>query len=162
MLLNFLDEVDVDENGRISATELSAAISKAGLSDDQLQAVFATTDREQIFSHIDADDNDTIDFAEILAFLESIGIDVTTKLVGFPARHPKTVVDFALNMLEAVSRDLTRANYQAIDRSRTAPINTDYVGTTTFDLEQKDLEFLIETGRLHAQAFLEAQNPLAG
>lgn len=162
MLLNFLDEVDVDENGRISVTELSAAISKAGLSDDQLQAVFATTDREQIFSHIDTDDNDTIDFAEILAFLESIGIDVTTKLVGFPARHPKTVVDFALNMLEAVSRDLTRANHQAIDRSRTAPINTDYVGTTTFDLEQKDLEFLIETGRLHAQAFLEAQSPLAG
>ena len=91
MLLNFLDEVDVDENGRISATELSAAISKAGLSDDQLQAVFATTDREQIFSHIDADDNDTIDFAEILAFLESIGIDVTIKCMGWVIAQESTV-----------------------------------------------------------------------
>jgi Ca2+-binding EF-hand superfamily protein len=151
-----LDEVDADENGRISEDELVSAIDRAGLTGEQLLAAFATTDVGAIFSHIDKDADKKIDFAEILNFLESIGIDITTKLVGFPARHPKTVVDFAMNLLEAVSRDLTRANQQPIDQRRTSPINTDYVGTTTFDLEKDDLDFLIETGRIHTQSFLNS------
>jgi arachidonate 5-lipoxygenase len=155
-LFESLYEVDVDENGRISEDELAAAIDRAGLTDEQLLTAFSTTDSGVIFSHFDKDSDRRIDFAEILNFLESIGIDVTTKLVGFPARHPKSVVDFAMNLLEAVSRDLTRANQQSVDQARTSPINTDYVGTTTFDLEKDDLDFLVETGRIHTQSFLNS------
>ena len=154
-MISYLDKVDIDLDGRIDADELAAAITKSGINDSELLAVFKSTDSKEIFSSIDKDADGKIDFSEVINFLESIGVDVTTQLVGFPARHPKTVLDFALNMLEAVSRDLTRANYQSIDRQRTVPINTDYVGTTTFDLEQADLEFLIETGRRHTQSFLE-------
>jgi hypothetical protein len=154
-LVSYLDKVDLDLDGRIDSAELAAAITQSGIAESELLAVFGTTDSSQIFSNIDKDADGKIDFSEVINFLESIGVDVTTQLVGFPARHPKTVLDFALNMLEAVSRDLTRANYQTIDRVRTVPINTDYVGTTTFDLEQADLEFLIETGSRHTQSFLE-------
>ena len=154
-LISYLDKVDIDLDGRIDSDQLAVAITKSGISDSELLAVFKSTDSKEIFSSIDKDADGKIDFSEVINFLESIGVDVTTQLVGFPARHPKTVLDFALNMLEAVSRDLTRANYQSIDRQRTVPINTDYVGTTTFDLEQADLEFLIETGRRHTRSFLE-------
>ncbi|MFM8871406.1 MAG: hypothetical protein ACKOFD_07510, partial [Actinomycetota bacterium] len=82
-------------------------------------------------------------------------VDVTTQLVGFPARPPKNMLEFALNMLEAVSRDLTRANHTSDDYDRTIPINTDSVGTTTFDLVQADLDFLIDTGFAHTRAFLD-------
>jgi len=98
--------------------------------------------------------DDAIDFGEVLAFLESIGLDVTTQLVGFPARPPKNMLEFALNMLEAVTRDLTRANQGLGDRDRIVPIDTDYVGTTTFDLVQADLDFMVNSGRNHTKAFL--------
>jgi hypothetical protein len=155
-LVTFLDDVDVNEDGRIDVHELQSAIEKSGISEAALIEAVGSSDPRAIFAHIDVDDDDTIDFGEVLNFLESIGIDVTTQLVGFPARHPRTVLDFALNMLEAVSRDLTRANFHSIDRRRTIPINTDYVGTTTFDLERDDLRFLIEMGRVHTRSFLDA------
>lgn len=154
-LVTFLDDVDSNEDGRIDIGELQAAIERSGVTEAELVQAFGSADPRIIFAHVDTDDDDTIDFNEILEFLESIGIDVTTQLVGFPARHPRTVLDFALNMLEAVSRDLTRANFHSIDRDRTVPINTDYVGTTTFDLEREDLQFLIQTGRDHTRSFLD-------
>jgi hypothetical protein len=64
------------------------------------------------------------------------------------------MLEFALNMLEAVTRDLTRANQGLGDRDRIVPIDTDYVGTTTFDLVQEDLDFMVNSGRNHTKAFL--------
>jgi hypothetical protein len=69
-------------------------------------------------------------------------------------RPPKNMLEFALNMLEAVTRDLTRANQGLGDRDRIVPIDTDYVGTTTFDLVQDDLDFMVNSGRNHTKAFL--------
>ena len=39
-------------------------------------------------------------------------------------------------------------------RLRTVPIGTDYVGTQTFDLEARDMEFLLESARRATKAFL--------
>ena len=55
-----------------------------------------------------------------------------------------------------VSRDLTRSNQTSDDRPRTIPISTDYIGTTTFNLVDADLQFMIESGRKHTKAFLDA------
>lgn len=150
-----LDKADVNDDGRVNISELEAAIRACGISDADLLSVFGTTEVRKILDSIDTDDDGNIDFNEVLNFLESVGVDVTTQLVGFPARPTASVLDFALNMLEAVNRDLTRANFRAQDRLRTAPINTDYVGTTTFDLVKEDFDFLVETGRRHAQGFLD-------
>lgn len=155
-LVSALDAADVNADGRISISELEAAIQRCGISNSELIAVFGVAEIERIFDSIDADDDGNIDFTEVLNFLESIGVDVTTQLVGFPARPTSSVLDFALNMLEAVNRDLTRANFRAEDRQRTVPINTDYIGTTTFDLVKDDFDFLVETGWRHAQGFIDA------
>jgi hypothetical protein len=154
-LLHVLDDVDADTSGTISLTELEQALVRSGVSDAELTAVFGTTAPDEIFARINTNGNDQIEFSEVLVFLESVGVDVTTQLVGFPARPPKNMLEFALNMLEAVSRDLTRANHTSDDYDRTIPINTDYVGTTTFDLVQEDLDFLISTGFAHTSAFLD-------
>ncbi|MEY2775412.1 MAG: hypothetical protein RL218_637 [Actinomycetota bacterium] len=155
-LVATLSRVDHDSDGTISLGELGEAIRLSGITDEEMVAVFGSTSVESAFSALNRNDDDRIDFAEVIHFLEGLGIDVTTQLVGFPARHPKSTLDFALNMLEAVSRDLTRSNHNAADRLRTVPINTDYVGTTTFDLQPADLEFLVATGYRHTQGFVEA------
>ena len=155
-LLQRLDEHDADANGRISRAELRATLTDGSFSAEDTVLIFGTTDVDQVFGRMNADGGDTIEFSELLSFLESRGLDVTTSLVGFPARPPRNIVEFALNMLEAVSRDLTRSNQTGDDRPRTVPINTDYVGTTTFNLEAADLKWMIETGRAHTKAFLDA------
>jgi arachidonate 5-lipoxygenase len=154
-LLDHLDTFDANADGRISRDELNAAIASGGLSPDELQSIFGTSDASEIFERLDVAQDGSVDFGEVLTFLEGIGLDVTTQLVGFPARAPKNMLEFALNMLEAVTRDLTRANQGFGDRDRTVPIDTDYIGTTTFDLVQEDLDFMVNSGRAHTKSFLE-------
>jgi hypothetical protein len=156
-LLYWLDEHDTDEDGRISRPELSAALTACSFSKEDVLLIFGTDDVDAIFESMNADGGEAIEFGELLSFLETRGLDVTTSLVGFPARHPKNLLDFAMNLIEAVSRDLTRANQTSEDRPRTIPINTDYVGTTTFNLVDADLQFMIESGRKHTKAFLDAR-----
>jgi arachidonate 5-lipoxygenase len=153
-LLDHFDAFDTNSDGRITRAELNAAIVSGGLSAEELTTIFGTTSPDDIFNRMNVAGDDAIDFGEVLAFLESIGLDVTTQLVGFPARPPKNMLEFALNMLEAVTRDLTRANQGLGDRDRIVPIDTDYVGTTTFDLVQADLDFMVNSGRNHTKAFL--------
>ena len=154
-LLDHLDTYDANADGRISREELSQAIGSGGLSVDELMSIFGTTSAEEIFDRLNVAHDDFIDFGEVLAYLETAGLDVTTQLVGFPSRPPKNMLEFALNMLEAVTRDLTRANQGLGDRVRTVPIDTDYIGTTTFDLDQKDLDFMVASGRNHTKAYLD-------
>ncbi len=153
-LLDHLDAFDADSDGRITRAELHAAIASGGLSSDELTTIFGSTSSDDIFDRMNVAGDDAVYFGEVLAFLESIGLDVTTQLVGFPARAPKNMLEFALNMLEAVTRDLTRANQGLGDRDRIVPIDTDYVGTTTFDLVQADLDFMVNSGRNHTKVFL--------
>jgi len=155
-LLNRLDEHDADADGRISRAELRATLTDGSFSREDTVLIFGTDDVDEIFEHMNADGGETIEFGELLSFLETRGLDVTTSLVGFPARPPKNIVDFAMNLIEAVSRDLTRSNQTSDDRPRTIPISTDYIGTTTFNLVDADLQFMIESGRKHTRAFLDA------
>jgi hypothetical protein len=153
-LLDHFDAFDTNSDGRITRAELNAAIASGGLTAEELTTIFGTISPDDIFNRMNVAGDDAIDFGEVLAFLESIGLDVTTQLVGFPARPPKNMLEFALNMLEAVTRDLTRANQGLGDRDRIVPIDTDYVGTTTFDLVQADLDFMVNSGRNHTKSFL--------
>lgn len=160
-LLETLDDFDADQDGQIDEGELTSLIDQGGLSSSELLSIFGTTDAKKIFDTLDLDGSGTIDYGELLAFLESRDVDVTTHLVGFAARPPKSAVEFAVNMLEAMTRDLTRANYDPADRARTIPINTDYVGTQTFDLQQADRDFLIETARRSTMAFFAEYDEMA-
>jgi len=155
-VLDLLDKYDRDADGDITREELSEAVKTDGISPEELMTVFGSKDVVQIFDKLNVEGRETVNFGEVLAHIEQIGLDITTQLVGFPALPPKNMVEFALNMLEAVTRDLTRANQGLGDRDRTAPINTDYVGTTTFALVQEDLDFLVATGRNNTRAFIDA------
>jgi arachidonate 5-lipoxygenase len=161
-LLDALDSADRSSPGTITRDELSDALIGGQLSPSELSDAFGSINVDEIFAHLDEDKSGVMDFGELLAFLESRGVDTTTQLVGFAARQPRSTAEFALNLLEAVSRDLTRANHDADDRARTVGINTDYIGTQSFELEEGDYEFLLATGRLATRAFLNDSGPAPG
>ncbi len=153
-LLAALKEIDVNEDGTISEAELDAAVESGDVSSVELLSVFGTTSISEIFATLNKNADGYIDFGEVVAFIESIGGDLTTHLVGFPARPPRSITGFAANIFDAVSRDLTRATYTSADRMRTVPICTDYVTTQSFDLTPPDFEFLVESARRSTRAYL--------
>ena len=88
---------------------------------------------------------------------QQLGVPLRTcwgKCLQILGQLSKNILEFALNMLEAVTRDFSRANQGLGERDRIVPIDTDYAGTTTFDLVQDDPGFMINSGRNHTKAFL--------
>lgn len=161
-LLDILDQFDRDDNGSISLPELQQALIEGGLEDNEIRDLLGTADPRALFRQMSLGESDQMEYQDLLDLLESRHLGVTAQLVGFPARPPRTAGDYAHNLLDAVSRELTRANHDPADRVRTVPINTDYVSTQSFGLVQADLDFLVESGRRATAAFLtewEELNP---
>jgi len=138
----------------VSEAELSRAVASGDVSSVELLTVFGTTSISEIFSRLNRNADGYIDFGEVVAFIEGLGGDLTSQLVGFPARPPRSLAGFAMNLFDAVSRDLSRATVSPEERSRTIPICTDYVTTRSFDLVAADYEFLMESARRSTRAFL--------
>ena len=153
-LLAALKDLDLNEDGLISEAELVVAVESGEVTSVELLTVFGTTSIQEIFATLNRDADGYIDYNEVVAFIETLGGDLTTQLVGFPARPPRTMVSFAANLFDAVTRDLSRADSSPTDRMRTVPICTDYVTTRSFDLEAPDFEFLVESARRSTRAFL--------
>lgn len=153
-LLSAIKDVDVNEDGTISEAELDRAVEAGDVSSVELLSVFGTTSVPEVFASLNRNADGHIDFGEVVAFIESLGGDLTTQLVGFPARPPRTLAGFAMNLFDAVCRDLSRANYSETDRARTVPICTDYITTQSFDLVRADYEFLLDSARRSTRAFL--------
>ncbi|MGB7962032.1 MAG: patatin-like phospholipase family protein, partial [Propionicimonas sp.] len=153
-LLAALKDLDLNEDGLVSEAELVHAVESGDVTSVELLTVFGTTSVHEVFATLNRNADGYIDFSEVVAFIETLGGDLTTQLVGFPARPPRTMVGFAANLFDAVSRDLGRAAFTPGDRSRTVPICTDYVTTRSFDLEPADFEFLVESARRGTRAFL--------
>ena len=130
------------------------AVESGEVTSVELLTVFGTTSVQEIFSALNRNADGYIDFSEVVAFIETLGGDLTTQLVGFPARPPRSLAGFAANLFDAVTRDLSRAALSPSDRSRTVPICTDYVTTRSFDLVAADFEFLVESARRSTRAFL--------
>ncbi|MGB2977688.1 MAG: patatin-like phospholipase family protein [Propionicimonas sp.] len=153
-LIAALKDLDLNEDGLVSEAELGQAVESGEVTSVELLTVFGTTSIREIFSTLNRNDDGYIDFSEVVAFIETLGGDLTTQLVGFPARPPRTLAGFAANLFDAVSRDLSRTTFSPSDRARTVPICTDYVTTRSFDLEPPDFEFLVESARRSTRAFL--------
>ncbi len=153
-LLAALKDLDLNADGLVSEEELEHAVESGEVTSVELLTVFGTTSIHEIFSTLNRNADGYIDFSEVVAFVETLGGDLTTQLVGFPARPPRTLAGFAANLFDAVSRDLSRATYSPSDHLRTVPICTDYVTTRSFDLEPPDFEFLVESARRSTRAFL--------
>jgi len=153
-ILSALRDMDVNADGLISLDELERAVDSGEVSSVELLTVFGTTSVGEVFAELNRNGDGMIDFGEVVAFIEALGGDLTTQLVGFPARPPRTLAGFAANLFDAVSRDLSRATYSPTSRARTVPICTDYVGTQAFDLARADYAFLVDSARRSTRAFL--------
>ncbi|KAH9502368.1 hypothetical protein Btru_075509 [Bulinus truncatus] len=121
-----LKEHDTDNNDMISRRELLAA-----LSDEKL---FPPSEKKIIFGDVDSE--------TIWKCLDKDGNDQFSK--------------FLSSLYETLTTNVDRVYIQEKDLHRTVGINTGYVGTTDFELEKGDVEFLCERGRLSLETFLKS------
>jgi arachidonate 5-lipoxygenase len=70
-------------------------------------------------------------------------------------KMPTSMTNFMSTVFQTMVSHLRRLTLHPDDRLRTVPIDTDYIGTADFELEEGDRLFLLETGRRATRAFLD-------
>ena len=153
-LTDALAEHEVDGDGAVSRTEFDAMIASKTLSNHDVQLLFGTTAPDDVFAQLDHDGDGTVRFSELLRFVDRIHVPLTAHL-GLAGTEPTSVASFVSVMFQAVWAHMRKVTLHPEDRFRTVPIDTDYVSTADFHLEERDRAFLVECGRRAARAFLD-------
>jgi len=146
--------------------ELDCVLQHGGWAKVQVEALFANTDLDDevkldmiqriVRGAISGKSPTTLEACDALeALLEAEGEDIMKRLTGMAPKHVGSFGTFVGRMIEAIQmtndeRVQTKENY-----SRTCMLNTEYVGTMDFKLEESDHYFLWRKGYLTASMWLE-------
>lgn len=173
-LMDALATTDHSGDGYVSRAEIQGLFEAAPagrpggrepaagpLTDADARILFGTTDLAEIFAALDHDANGHIAYDEIARYIDSRNVELTAHL-ALSRSEPRSVTTFVSTVFNTLLMHLRRVTLHPEDRERTIPIDTDYVNTADFDLEPADREFLLETGRRSARAFLERRGTLTG
>ena len=153
-LLAALQKVESDGDGRINAEEASRLFDEGPLSKKDAKALFGTADPDEIFRALDHDGNGLIDPDELVHFMDARNIRITAHALGARRAETGSIGAFMTNVMQTMLFHIRKLNLNESDHDRTIPIDTDYVGTAHFALQEDDRRFLLETGRRATRAFL--------
>jgi len=154
-LLNALAEVEEDGDGRVSHAECDRIFASGTLSDEDAQHLFGTTDAAAIFNLLDDNDDGFISYDEIMKFMDARNIDLTARARGTGRCESKRFTNFMSNVFHTMLIHIRKTSLHPDDQWRTVPIDTDYIGTADFALQDGDRAFLLQCGRTATLNFLE-------
>ncbi|MEQ1570866.1 MAG: patatin-like phospholipase family protein, partial [Myxococcota bacterium] len=152
-LMDAMAAVEADGDGTVCADEIRALLQVGTLTADDANLLFGTTDLDSIFALLDHDANDRVTYDELVRFVDSRNVELTAHL-SLGQTEPRSMTTFVSTVFNTLLMHLRKVTLHPDDHRRTIPIDTDYVSTADFDLETGDREFLLETGRRAALAFL--------
>ncbi|XP_065839909.1 uncharacterized protein [Oscarella lobularis] len=116
--------------------------------------LFGHTDPAEAFKELDVDNDDEVTFQEIVHFIERKGVSVQSQFLGYSRREISGFMDFVSTMHETLSINVKKLFVTPKDLERTVGIDTDYIETTDWNLEEEDRMFLIEAGMRATRSFL--------
>ena len=152
-LVDAMAEVEADGDGMVSREEAEGLFASGVLTTHDAELLFGTREPEAVFAQLDHDGDGRISFSELMRFVDRANVPITAHL-GLSGSEPTSMAGFVSVMFQAVWAHMRKVTLHPEDRYRTIPIDTDYVSTADFHLEERDQDFLIETGRRAARAFL--------
>lgn len=155
-LIHVLDTIEKDGDGRVSKTEAEALFDCGRLTAEDADRLFGTSDVHAIFEHLDHNGDGYISYDELLSFMDQHNIDLTARALGSRRSESGSVTRFMSNVFNTMLVHIRRSSLSHDDRYRTVPIDTDYIGTADFDLEDGDRQFLLDTGARATRGFLES------
>lgn len=149
-------EMGYHEDGVITIDELEEAFKNAKhFTKEDRTILFNTTDFNTAFEAMDRDKDGEVTFNEIICFVQNKGVDLAKRFLGYRRKDIKTFAQFLMSLKTSVEINMKRNYVQDKDIERTIGIDTDYIESTDFDVEQVDKEFLIESGRRATIAYLQ-------
>ncbi|XP_072179358.1 uncharacterized protein [Diadema setosum] len=155
--LQLLRDCDLDRSGTITRQELKDAFAKGGdvFNEDQRRDLFgANYEVDDIFDFLNCDEDDEISFNELMTFAEQNGVAIQTNFQGYSRRDINKVSDFFAALTDTLLVNVKRLFNSDDDIERTIGIDTVYIGTTDFKLEDGDKQFLIQQGERAVRSYL--------
>lgn len=110
-------------------------------------------DVDKIFKSLDLDNDGVISYAEMCTMLDK-SLGMNRRFLGYARRDIGSLMDFAKVLFSALQMQSMKVYMTGRDLERTVGLNTDYVGTMDFALDDADVEFLTQRGYETTKAFL--------
>lgn len=151
-----LQRNNLDEDSIINLKELRGVFKNPlEFTREDAELLFGTdADYKAAFEELDTDEDGEITFQELMAFIEKKGVNLQTRFLGYARKDINHLGEFIQTLQTALSVNVKRVYVEKKDVERTIGIDTDYIETNDFNLEQADKWFLIESGRRATKAFL--------
>lgn len=152
-LVDAMAAVETSGDGRVGRDEVKRLFDVGALGPDDAKVLFGTSNLDAIFAALDHNGDGSIAYDELVRYIDGRNVDLTAHL-GLARSAPSSMGTFMSSVFNTLLMHLRKTTLHPDDRARTIPIDTDYVGTSDFALEPGDREFLLESGRRAARAFL--------
>ncbi|XP_063421295.1 uncharacterized protein LOC134706357 isoform X1 [Mytilus trossulus] len=153
---NVMQENDLDGNNVISKEEFKKAFSEAGFKEKYSKLLFGEECGPDLaFDALDRDDSGSINYNELLNFIEVTGVCMQETYLGVKRKEIDGFFSFLGTIFNALSTNAGRKFTQSSDINRTIGISSWYIKTTNFDLEDEDKNFLINQGRKSTLKYLQ-------
>ncbi|BFZ23951.1 hypothetical protein BsWGS_26990 [Bradybaena similaris] len=109
---------------------------------------------DEAFDYLDRDKNGRIDIQELLRFLEIRNIRIQNRIQGYCRTEINNFLEFGSALQNSFTTNLKYVYVGSEDHKRTVGINTGHVGTSNYDLEKGDIDFVVARGYNATAAFL--------
>ncbi|XP_064613811.1 uncharacterized protein LOC135477584 isoform X2 [Liolophura sinensis] len=156
--LKVLKDHDVDNSSTISEEELDKALKDEAFSETDYKILFGReVTTKEAFAKIIGEDKskDQISYQDIVTFLETHGINLHARFLGYRRRDVTDLPSFLDSLQASLVTNVKRIYMEERDVDRTVGINTGYLQTTDFTLEDADKSYLVEQGRRSLVCFLK-------
>jgi len=163
-LMEELKKIEIDGINSIALSKLKQALKESpDFGEEEVAILFGCNDFDEAITEMDENGDGEITYHELIGFIERKGIDVHTKFLGYSRREINTFGEFLAAIEAGLSVCLLKGNVEDRDFDRTIGINTGYIETGDFYMEEDDKMYLIECGAIATRAFLRdycRKNPL--
>ncbi|XP_038077329.1 uncharacterized protein LOC119745177 [Patiria miniata] len=165
--LKVLRDSDIDHSGTISEQEFEMAMNKPN-------SEFTTEDKKQLFGQdfidakaffkqLDTSKDGKLTIHELMAFGESKGLEIMDHFRGYSRKEIAGLGSYFSSILDTLLLNMKRVFVQGSDVHRTIGINTGYLDTLDFNMEEQDQSYMVQQGKVGCIAFLReriAENKL--
>jgi hypothetical protein len=160
-LVQLLSHADANNDGMVTKTELEAMIGKTwgDVSDEGRGegGILTKHEFQELFSILDKNSDGCISMQEVLAHVEEHGFDAIARMSGASRVAINTFGDFVGALINSWHAKSNAAfGYDAREFNRTCPISTRHMQALDMEMEQSDKEWMIKSGRLCAEQWLDA------
>lgn len=138
----------------VSVEELRNALTDTFPTEHATRLFGTKVTLDDVLADLKKDGSGEVDIDQLLRVIERTGVSLLRCRVGFRRKELGDFPDFYVKLIDTVMNNSERTSVGSQDVERTVAINTGYVGTLDFKLEDADKEYAIEQGRRSTLKYL--------